>query len=417
MLRQQPNKRLFAECGILTLLIFVQCFWDGAMWLVYPVLLALVIVENYANALSLIIWLLPFAWLGKSTSLLLWVICIVVVVGKFYGDLLFRQKRYPRSSLWLWLGLFVVYCLLPWGPYNVNLFSRLGLFLACLAVLGVLIVQPQLIRLRFNLRLVVLAVAVASVMSLLIPVVPNLHFLALITEWSGGRFHALFMHPNNLGMFCEIVAALLAYLLISRQAELADYLALLTVTILGFLSMSKAFLLLIMLVYLMILVWLIRRNWRLSLTIVVLLTAVIVSICALCTEVVSEYLGRFTSGIVQGANFTDVMNSLTTHRYDLWVTYSGYLLQNPLVLLFGRGLGTAALYDPLSGQTLSAHNFFLSALYEMGLVGTALLAVTLVLLLRQLRRTKTTKIHPAIIVLVVIFVLLLCEEDLILMIA
>lgn len=88
----------------------------------------------------------------------------------------------------------------------------------------------------------------------------------------------------------------------------------------------------------------------------VVLTAVI-GLCCIKSDLVISYLGRFTSGMEPGQSFTDFMGHLTTYRYTLWVNYTVYLVQHPLVLFFGRSLGTIPLYTPANNRIVSPHNF------------------------------------------------------------
>ena len=102
---------------------------------------------------------------------------------------------------------------------------------------------------------------------------------------------------------------------------------------------------------------------------------------------------------------------LTTSRYNLWTVYLDYLAGHPLALIFGRGLGASALQG---WSQLPPHNFLLSMLYQLGLVGTGLFIAIVVLMIREFRRTKTNRIHPAVCVPLIILGLLLCVEDFIL---
>jgi O-antigen ligase len=86
-------------------------------------------------------------------------------------------------------------------------------------------------------------------------------------------------------------------------------------------------------------------------------------------------------------------SSLTTGRSDLWKDYLEYILQNPLVVLCGKGVGAAILHGH------AAHNTYIEMVYFLGLCGIAFLLATLVGLAKMLPRPfKRNMLNYGIIV-------------------
>ena len=63
------------------------------------------------------------------------------------------------------------------------------------------------------------------------------------------------------------------------------------------------------------------------------------------------------------------VNSLTTGRSNIWLSYCEFFLDNPFSTLFGGGFG-APLW-----QSHGAHNTYIDLIYYLGIIGTVLLAL------------------------------------------
>ncbi len=407
--------RLVLNCALLTVLFFADCWWGGMVYIVYPLLLAMVCFDDFANATSYLVYVIPFVALNGWWGGLFYLLCFLAVVFRFYLTLWGVERQRPQPLLLIFIGLFVTYCLLPIGPYNGDLWRKIALFLVVFVMVSIIAGKPEVLRLSVNVRTLAVAIIVASLLGCLRPVIP--HLKAIIPSYIGNgwpRFTALFWQPNALGMLCSVIVSLFAYLLISRRAQWYDYLLMFSITAIGFAALSKTCLVIMVLVYLIILGYLLHRNWAPTVVVSLVVLMVVIGFCCLKPTLVSDYLGRFTENLAGGEDFTAFMNNLTTLRYALWVNYSTYLWQHPLALFFGRGLGAAPLFTPTNGRYLSPHNFLLAMVYQLGLVGTALFVAVLVLMFRQLKKRRTTAIHRAIWVPILILLLLLSVEDTIL---
>lgn len=416
--------RLLINLASLTLLFFIDCFWGGMVYIVYPILLAMVCFDNFANGMTYLLFCVPFINLNGVLNLtfqlnvgslvgdIFYLLCILAVVVKLAITTFVVDKYRPRPIVLIFMGLFLVYCLLPIGPYSTGLWLKTVLLLLVLLAVGALICQPQIIRLQLNVRTLSVAILLASIMGCLRPLIPRLN--GLIPSYGHVRFTALFSQPNFLAILCTLLVAFCIYLIISRRAKIYDYVLMFVLTALGFTTLSKACLLLMTISYVILFCWLLYRNWGVAIVVMLVVLMVVVSVCCLNGNLVLTYLGRFTEGMAVGDSFMEFMNNLTTFRYSLWVNYTLYLVQHPLVLLFGRGLGTIPLYTPINDRILSPHNFFLALLYQLGIVGAALFVTALVLMLTELKKRYPQRVHRAIWVPVLILLLLLLEEDTIL---
>ena len=410
--------RLPLNLAVLVLLFFGNCFWGGMVFIVYPVLLAMVCFDNFANAVSYSVAVLPFFALNGWVGFLFFLLCLSAFVIKFYATVFFVEKFRPRWSILIVIGLFIVYCLLPIGPYNQDLWSKTAYLLVIFIMLVVIIGKPAIVRLRLNIRLLAITLLLSSLMGCLRPFSPYLS--SVITPiYSNGwlRFSGLYVHPNALAMMCMLLVALFVYLIVSRQAKLSDYLLMFALTALGLATLSKNCLIVMAVAYLVIFVCLLRRNWAPTVVASLVVLTVVIGFCCTHNTLVSDYCGRFIGGWSAGDGFTSFMNNLTTYRYELWVNYCTYLGQNPLVLFFGAGLGAGPVLLPRENlYPQSPHNFLLAIVYQLGLVGTVLFVTAVVLLIIDLKRRHPQLLNRAIWVPLLIYLLPLSVEDFILFI-
>ena len=122
-----------------------------------------------------------------------------------------------------------------------------------------------------------------------------------------------------------------------------------------------------------------------------------------------NYASRFFKfDALAGASLDDILNYITTDRYALWVEYINHMCEHPLSFIWGMGYVRPTLY------TLSAHNVYVSMLYQFGILGTALFIAVIVRMLLYYKKLHNIKFTKAVIVPIIAFALLFCVEDLIL---
>ena len=90
--------------------------------------------------------------------------------------------------------------------------------------------------------------------------------------------------------------------------------------------------------------------------------------------IIGILLGGITFLIVSNSHFIQMMQlrmdtgtSLTTGRSDIWEMYIDYIIDNPAIAIFGKGIG-APLMD-----NKAMHNTYVECFYHLGVVGTGLL--------------------------------------------
>lgn len=415
----RPNKfvnfyaknRLAINIVFLALLYFAHCFWGDMMYIAFPVLMLMVLFDNQRNGLTYIFFSAPFCMMNLYISPALYCGSIVIYMIKFYVVMYFKEKTKPN---WLLLGsviVFLVYCCLPPNRYGGNWIMKLGFLFVAFAIFGMVIKKPNVARLDFNIRIFALAVMVSVAYSSTYYYSPYMHeIMDLFMAGTRGRFQALMGQPNVFAMLCEFLIASLAYLIITRKSKKTrtmDWLLMIALTVNGFFTLSKTFLIIVVIIYLVLGIWMLKEKPVHTIVIGSIAITVLIILACHYSNFVMIIINRFSGAFSECETFADYMNVITTDRYNLWVEYATYLAANPLVLVFGAGLGAPVL------STLSAHNLFLTGTYSIGLVGMLFLVFIIILMIREYRRNVSTLPSRAILLPVFIMLLIAMIEDMI----
>ncbi len=184
---------------------------------------------------------------------------------------------------------------------------------------------------------------------------------------------------------------------------------LVALTVFGAMSLSKTFLILMGIEYLSLFIYFFQKDWKKTLIVVLGLVCAGIILFFACHDWILKYLERFFNGEKHFENFRDFLNVITTYRYELWEVYVNEIFHNPLILFFGAGIGTG----PIGPREMSAHNMFISMIYQLGVVGCALFVCALVYAFLKIKKSKNIIVNKAICVPAIILTLIFFVEDLI----
>ena len=164
----------------------------------------------------------------------------------------------------------------------------------------------------------------------------------------------------------------------------------------GFLSGSKSFVLITMLLILLWLIGLFRMQGRGVFKILLLFAAVLVASFIATSETFRELIEVLIVRFSFRANISD----FTTGRTDVWGRYLQEFLSNWKTLFLGKGFTNVLIGEK------STHNTLLQMIFQLGLVGTPVLAVWMVcFFLDAPRKAKDIKVPPihTLLILVGVF--------------
>lgn len=198
-----------------------------------------------------------------------------------------------------------------------------------------------------------------------------LHYIS-VYEWEKvqlTRLSGFYGDPNYYSaQILVAIAALLITIGYKKKKVSYETPAIIALLYFGMLSISKMFVICLVLMFLLWTVrfFIMRRNIPYTLIIIVLLIIIFPKISGnkFYSDTLNSYLFRFRT-------VTD-LSSLTTDRNKLIATYVSYLFSNVDKLCFGIGLSDDQVRVLL--RTNNAHNTIIQSVYQIGLVGCIIMA-------------------------------------------
>lgn len=402
------NNRLLVNCTLVAILFLINCFIGEFTYIAFSFVTLCVIFSSIEDGFSLLIFCLPFCCLSKLTSGMMYGISIIVFLIKTYYIMFKVDKKKVNKALLIMCLLFILFCLFSPINFNDKLFIKLGIIVALFIVFNLINNYPDKVRVKFNLNLLALSLFVSVLFYLTYFVSPYLHNTREFFYMDNGfiRFEALLINPNTLAMLCEICLSLFVYFVLTKQFTWKDSISFFIFMALGLSTFSKTFLILLVIMIIIMVIFALKVAPFKAITGITIFSAVVLILTLLKTDYILAYADRFISIEVDDLTTQEVLNIITTDRYDLWVGYIEYLLKNPTTLVFGKGLGATRILG------MSAHNFYVSMIFQFGIVGTLLLITVVVLFFRNFVKNNPHKVKKAVFVPMLIIGLLMCVEDL-----
>lgn len=205
------------------------------------------------------------------------------------------------------------------------------------------------------------------------------------TVFDSLRYSGYYGDPNFYS--AHITAALGGVLvLLLNQHKRIKTVALIAIMVVllycGFMSVSKMFFLVTVCLLLLWGLEIVFSKGRMSEKVMIILTLTVGVIFLLSSTVFTDLIDLVVNRFLAGNNLSD----FTTRRTDLWMQYVQAFSDDPLLLLFGKGLtGDVKVNDRAS------HNAIIQAVYQFGIVGFAMLVAWFVCFIRTL--LSGIKIH------------------------
>lgn len=298
-------------------------------------------------------------------------------------------KRGIHLSAFLSCMIFGVYLFLLSGVrQSVTIITMLA---------GILFVSYSISG-KNNLKEILIAYSIglilASILGLLqnfFPIVKN--FVADVVLRLGeservNRFSGLQGNPNYFTV--DIIMALsgIAILLFRENNRLPYIILFIVLTVIGFLSLSKSFLISWVVLIFFMALYIIKSHKQRVRRLIFIMLATIGLIYFVAAEQINEYIIRFTETI-------DDMSDFTTGRTDIWRGYITTIWNNLKILFVGNGINGSIV----NGR--GVHNTYLEAIYSLGILGTSLFLIVLCVCFKfNTKISEKVQFLPLIILLI-----------------
>ena len=208
-----------------------------------------------------------------------------------------------------------------------------------------------------------LASTILGAIALLIPTYK--YFIYFIDEYFS-RLQLFSAHTNHLSMNCLFLIAFEIYNLINRKSRfLKCALVIIFAMVVGFMTMSKAFIVILVGFVAYLSIWLIKKYKLKSFRVIIPILIVFVVACFVFKDFMKNIIERF---FVYNSD-KSIINKFTTGRSQIWFTYMDMIRSSVPKMLFGVGLFTNELIP------IGSHNIYLYILSRFGFIGIVLIAV------------------------------------------
>lgn len=402
------DNRLKCNCVALAILFLINCFVPYFSIVAYVLTAVLIMFESKQNGFSLIVFCIPFCAIDDHISMIALFVVLLLYVVKQYIIMFFFDKKKINWYVLATMLVFFIYSIMPFGEYNLGWAVKLLIMMLLALILNLFVNYKEILNLKFNLNLLAIGLIISSAYFLTYFLSPIIRNKPLSTMNEGFiRFSALLVNPNALAMICEVSLGLLTIYLLQDKFEWTDIMSYVIFSVLGLSTFSKTFLILFSTMFIIMAIYCLKRYKLKAFYTFLIIGFVALIIFLLKRNVFIMYLRRFTTSIDSDFDsYEYILDVATTGRYQLWLTVLDFMFTHPLVLVFGNGFGAPLI------ASLSAHNFYISLIYELGIVGTLLCIAMFATILYVYFKQKQGKFYKAWIVPIVILGMLMMVEDL-----
>lgn len=402
------DNRLKCNCIALAILFLINCFVPYFSVVAYVLAAVLIMFESKQNGFSLIVFCIPFCAIDDHISMIALFVVLLVYVVKQYIIMFFFDKKKINWYVFATMLVFFIYSVMPMGEYNLGWAVKLLIMMLLALIFNLFVNYKEILNLKFNLNLLAIGLIISSAYFLTYFLSPIIRNKPLSTMNEGFiRFSALLVNPNALAMICEVSLGLLTIYLLQDKFEWTDIMSYVIFSVLGLSTFSKTFLILFSIMFIIMAIYCLKRYKLKAFYTFLIIGFVALIIFLLKRNVFIMYLRRFTTSIDSDFDsYEYILDVATTGRYQLWLTVLDFMFTHPIVLVFGNGFGAPLI------ASLSAHNFYISLIYELGIVGTLLCIAMFATILYVYFKQKQGKFYKAWIVPIVILGMLMMVEDL-----
>lgn len=361
--------------GLIILGVVVSNVFSILAFLLFCII---VVVCDEKFLICMMLFLLPYASMFKLAPKVfsLYTICELLVLIK----VILRHKI--KVSVIVMAAIYFVYLAVGMVVRGMNDYIEVVKLTEGVLFLSILVTIGKSIKLEKLAMYYILGIIVASVFGLFVQNNPS--FLAYADEIymdavGYNRFCGLRGDPNYYAV--DVVVALMLLIALRKRATISKdifWTLFVVLSIFGIMTISKSFVL--MYGFILIATSAVVLKEKNPIEIVLLVSALF------AVWLIGFGEGGLLSQVVERLTKSDDMSTFTSGRSKIWEEYVAFLGSDPSALVFGTGITSGPLYKA------GTHNFFLEAIYYLGIVGSLILAGCFVAVFKgvNVKNTRTT---------------------------
>ncbi len=371
------HHRLKSNLVALFFVMLLCCFCHWASYVALIFLTYIVLTEKNYGGIYYLLFALPFlnVVLIGSWGYVITIVAVIYVIFNFVKAFIIEKGKLNIVAL-VFIILLEIYCALPINPYSTMTFIKMGVFFLGYMFLEILREKGRFLNFKIIIYSFVFGLLASSFFALFMPFSQIMQNAAIDFDYKGySRFCGLLSYPSFYSLFCTIALCFLIYLVFNDKYKLFNIFLSLIITFCGFMTMSKAFILLFMVVLFFTVIKMFTWNAKKALIICGAILVVFAFLYICFTDYVTAVLQRFSSS----THFEDIKefnwSEILTFRNDIWGEYLTLIFENPHNIFFGLGLGAGG-FNP--------HNTYIGTWFQAGLIGFILIFFTLFYMVFQI---------------------------------
>jgi len=373
------HHRLIINLVALFVVCLLCCFCHWASYLALIFLTFIVLTEKNYGGIYYLLFSLPFlnVMLIGTYGYVVPIVAIAYVVFNFIKTFIVEKSKLNKISLFFIL-LLEVYCVLPINPYSMMTWIKMAVFFLGYMLLELLRERCRFLKFKTVIYCFVFGLLASSFCAMFMPYSEIMQNAAVDFNYAGyTRFCGLLSYPSFYSLFCSIALCFLLYLVFNDKYKIFNLLLVLVVTICGFMTVSKAFLLLFMVVLFFAVIKMFTLNPKKALMVCGIILGIFALIYICFTDFAMAILQRFSSS----THFEDIKefnwSEILTFRNEIWGDYLTLIFESAHNIIFGCGLGAGGM---------NPHNTYIGVWYQTGLIGFILIFFTLFYMIFQIYR-------------------------------
>ncbi len=382
-------KYVFWICALFSLLILLRSVNDIFFYAFAGISAVVFAISSTGHCVSFLFFLLPFATILKNNvdGMSIFTILFFLVILKMV-----IVSRKIDVRLFIFITLFATYSLL---------FSGMGQLTTVITMVsGILMlyyVRNDAIEITSVVSAYSAGICLSSVLALFkssFPIINKFIMEAMLVlgEYSyASRFSGLDGNPNYYTMNVIMALSAIVVLIYNNKAKKIHIAYFVMLSVFGLMSVSKSFIISWVLLLVLWLFMSIRQGIGKFVKFLFIAGIGVTVIYLFAYDYIDMYLFRFLQ------DETGSTDSITTGRLHLWLAYADAIFNNAKTMWLGNGLKSI-----LETLGKGAHNTLLEALFNIGIVGCAILAATLRFSMGKIKIERGIWI-PIIILVVRIF--------------
>ena len=343
----------------MTTLLFFSGFFEP-LWIVsLPILFLFYLTCDIGEIFKYSMYFNMFSIIGLFYIVSL-IIGVLVIILKYIIDLAKKRRKFFVFPFVLTTFIALVFSLINYGYDTIGL-EQGALVVVILYVIYFVFVYRDKININKCFKHLVYGIAVSLVLGLIVMLFQE-HYAYQMFHFDGtySRLKLFSYHQNHLAMHACFAISYFIYLILNRKYVLwFNVVCLVGCLIVGLLTLSKAFILMMVIFFLYFALYLVcKYKWK-SLKVIVPVLVVMAIFAFAFKSFVFKIFDRFLAYNTKNS----FINRITTGRSAIWYHYLKEITSSIPKMLFGVGLFGKELIS------IGCHNVLLFIVYRMGVVG------------------------------------------------